>query len=212
MYRFELGDIHVSDLSMAIEIAKNAHEGQVDKAGKPYFEHVHTVSELASEIILSWNEEFDDFLVQAKIVSYLHDVVEDTSLTIDDLRKLQLPTDCILAIETLTKTKGQDYGDYLSKVKQCKLATIVKIADLTHNSDLSRLDVVTQADLAQHDKYIKAIEFLTDFTCAKCGKSYPLHHQGEKSTRIDEVLCKPCLDQYEIDYDKYEDWLKRERD
>ena len=211
MYRFELGDIHISDLSNAIEIAKNAHQGQVDKAGKPYFEHVHTVSELASEIILSWKEEYDDFLVQAKIVSYLHDVVEDTSITIDDLRKLQLPTDCILAIETLTKAKGQDYGDYLSKVKQCKLATVVKIADLTHNSDLSRLEVVTPADLAQHDKYIKAIEFLTGFTCAKCGKSYPLSHQGEKSTRINEVLCKPCLEQYEIDYDKYEDWLKRER-
>jgi len=210
MYHFEFDDSFLEDLKKAIEIAKSAHEGQVDKAGKPYFEHVQTVSELASEIILGWNEEYDDFLYQAKIVGYLHDVVEDTSHTIDDLWKFQVPTDCILAIETLTKSKGQDYNDYLSKVKLDKLATVVKIADLTHNSDLSRLDNVTPADLVQHDKYIKAIKFLTDFTCAKCGKSYPLRHQGEKATRINEILCKPCLEQYEIDYDEYEDWLKRE--
>jgi len=164
MYRFEFESDLLKHLEKAIEKAKTAHEGQVDKAGQPYFEHVKTVSEKVSELILSWNEEYDDFLVKAKIVSYLHDVVEDTSLTIDYLRELQLPKDCISAIETLTKTKGQDYDDYLSKVKQCKLATVVKIADLTHNSDLSRLEVVTQADLARHEKYIRAIEFLTGLT------------------------------------------------
>lgn len=163
MYRFELGDIQISDLSMAIEIAKTAHEGQVDKAGKPYFEHVHTVSELASEVILSWNEEYDDFLVKAKIVSSLHDVIEDTSLTIDDLWEYNIPTDCILSIEILTKKKEQNYRDYLAQVKLDKLATVVKIADLTHNSDLSRLDQVTSKDIARREKYLKAIEFLTTF-------------------------------------------------
>ena len=100
----------------------------------------------------------------------------------------------------------------MAKVKQDKLATVVKIADLNHNSDLSRLEVVTPADMARHDKYFKAIEFLNGFTCAKCRKSYTLSLQGEKPTRIKEILCKPCLEQYEIDYDEYEDWLKRERD
>jgi hypothetical protein len=212
MYRFEFNDKLIEDLANAKKIAKSAHEGQVDKAGKPYFEHVQTVSELASEIILSWNEEYDDFLFQAKIVGYLHDVMEDTSHTIDDLRKLELPSECILAIDTLTKRKGQDYNNYLSKVKLDKLAKVVKIADLTHNSDLSRLDSITPADLARHEKYIKAIDFLNDFTCAKCRKSFPLSHQGEKATRINETLCKPCLEQYEIDYDEYEDWLKKDRD
>jgi hypothetical protein len=212
MYHFEFDDRLIEDLANAKKIAKSAHEGQVDKAGKPYFEHVQTVSELASEIILSWNEEYDDFLFQAKIVGYLHDVMEDTSHTIDDLRKLELPSECILAIDTLTKRKGQDYNNYLSKVKLDKLAKVVKIADLTHNSDLSRLDSITPADLARHEKYIKAIDFLNDFTCAKCRKSFPLSHQGEKATRINETLCKPCLEQYEIDYDEYEDWLKKDRD
>jgi hypothetical protein len=212
MYHFEFDDRLIEDFANAKKIAKSAHEGQVDKAGKPYFEHVQTVSELASEIILSWNEEYDDFLFQAKIVGYLHDVMEDTSHTIDDLRKLELPSECILAIDTLTKRKGQDYNNYLSKVKLDKLAKVVKIADLTHNSDLSRLDSITPADLARHEKYIKAIDFLNDFTCAKCRKSFPLSHQGEKATRINETLCKPCLEQYEIDYDEYEDWLKKDRD
>jgi len=212
MYRFELDDRLLEDLVKAIKLARSAHEGQVDKAGKPYFEHIQAVSEKVSEIVLSWNEEYDDFLIQAQIVSYLHDVVEDTPLSIDDLWKLQIPVECILAIETLTKLEGQAYSDYLAIVKQDKLATAVKIADLTHNSDLSRLEVVTPADVARHDKYVKAIEFLNGFTCKKCGKSYPLSHRGEKPTRINEILCKPCLEQYEIDYDEYEDWLKRERD
>ncbi len=109
MYRFELDDNLLTDLSKAKEIAKSAHKDQVDKAGKPYFDHAQAVCEIASNIILSWNEEFDDFLIQAKIVSYLHDVIEDTSLTIDDLWDSRVPTDCILAIDTLTKKSGQDY-------------------------------------------------------------------------------------------------------
>ena len=207
MYRFELGDIQISDLSKAIEIAKTAHEGQVDKAGKPYFEHVQAVCEIASKMILSWNEEYDDFLVQAKIVSYLHDVVEDTSLTIDDLRKHQIPTDCFLAIETLTKKSGQDYWDYLAEVKLDKLAAVVKIADLTHNSDLSRLEEVTPEDLKRRDKYQKSIDYLSGFRCEKCGVTRSIMDMGEKSTRNNEILCKPCLEKYEIEYDEFEDFL-----
>ena len=161
MYRFELNDIHMEDLSRAIEIAKLAHKGQLDKAGRPYFEHAQAVCEIASDIILSWDEKYDDFLIQAKIVSYLHDVIEDTSLTINDLWGSKVPTDCILAIETLTKKGGQNYWDYLAEVKLNKLATVVKIADLTHNSDLSRLEKVTKEDLARRDKYLKAIDYLS---------------------------------------------------
>lgn len=212
MYRFELGDIQISDLSKAIEIAKSAHEGQVDKAGEPYFKHPQTVCEIASNMILSWEEEFDDFLVKAKIVSYLHDVIEDTSLTIDDLWEHNIPTDCILAIETLTKKKEQDYWDYLAQVKLDKLATVVKIADLTHNSDLSRLDQVKPEDIARREKYLKAIEYLSSFKCEKCGENYSIANMGEKVTRRNEIVCKTCLEQYEIEYDEYEDWLEGEKD
>ena len=212
MYRFELNDIHKEDLTKAIEIAKLAHKGQLDKAGRPYFEHVQVVSEIASNITLSWEEEYDDFLIKAKIVSYLHDVVEDTLLTMDDLWGFNLPTDCKLAIETLTKKSGQDYWDYLAEVKLDKLATVVKIADLTHNSDLSRLENVIPEDLARRDKYLKAIDYLSSYKCAKCGLSGNIIDMGEKSSRSNEILCQPCLEKYEIEYDEFEDWLKRERD
>jgi len=212
MYRFESAGIQISDLSKAKEIAKSAHKDQVDKAGKSYFEHAQAVCEIASSIILSWDEEFDDFLIKAKIVSYLHDVIEDTSLTIENLWDYQVPTDCILAIETLTKKSGQDYWDYLAEVKLNKLATVVKIADLTHNSDLSRLEKVTKEDLARRDKYLKAIDYLSSYTCAKCGMSSTIKNMADKSTRSNDILCKPCLEDYEIVYDEFEDWLKGERD
>ncbi len=212
MYRFESAGIQISDLSKAKEIAKSAHKNQVDKAGKPYFEHAQAVCEIASDIILSWDEKYDDFLIKAKIVSYLHDVIEDTSLNINDLWGSKVPTDCILAIETLTKKSGQDYWDYLAEVKLNKLATIVKIADLTHNSDLSRLEKVTKEDLARRDKYLKAIDYLSSYTCAECGISSTIKDMGEKSTRSNEILCKPCLEDYEIVYDEFEDWLKGVRD
>ncbi len=70
MYRFEFDESLLDDFAKAIEIAKSAHEDQVDKAGKPYFEHVQTVSEKVSEIIRSWNDEYDDFLIKAQIVGF----------------------------------------------------------------------------------------------------------------------------------------------
>ena len=76
----------------------SAHQGQVDKAGKPYFEHAQAVCEIASDMILSWDEEYDDFLLHAKIVSYLHHVIEDTSMTIEDLWTHKIPIECILAM------------------------------------------------------------------------------------------------------------------
>ncbi len=197
-------------LTEAVEIARIAHKGQVDKAGQPYFQHVQAVSEIVSKMILSWAEESDDFLVNAKIVSYLHDVLEDTSLTIEDLWDYKVPTDCILAVEILTKKSGQDYWNYVSGLKLNKLAAIVKIADMTHNSDLSRLGEVSADDLARREKYLKAIEFLSSLKCTKCGRSFSIKSMGEKSTRVNEILCKPCLAKYEVAYDDYEDWLKRD--
>ncbi len=207
MCRFELDDNLLTDLSKAKEIAKSAHKDQVDKAGKPYFEHAQAVCEIVSNIISSWDEESDNFLIEAKIVSYLHDVIEDTSLTIDDLWAYKVPTGCILAVETLTKKSGQDYWDYLSAIKLHKLATVVKIADLTHNSDLSRLEEATPEDLARRNKYLKAIDYLSNYTCEKCGLSSNVKNMAEKSTRSNEIVCKACLENYEIIYDEFEDFL-----
>ena len=197
-------------LNQARCLAQVSHAGQVDKAGKPYLVHVETVSRTVGDLISGWYGLSDDFSVKARIVGYLHDIIEDTEMTVDDLWKNKIPTDCILAIEAITKIEGEAYQDYLMKVKRCKLAAVVKVADMIHNSDLSRLDKVTEEDLFRREKYQKAITFLSEFTCEKCEKTLPLSGMGEKSTRKGEILCQPCLVQYEIDYDEYEDWLKGE--
>ncbi len=102
--------------------------------------------------------------------------------------------------------------DYLAEVKLDKLATVVKIADLTHNSDLSRFEKVTKEDLARRDKYLKAIDYLSSYKCAKYGMFSTIKDMADKSTRSNEILCKPCLDDYEIACDEFEDWLKGESD
>jgi len=186
-----------NSLSKARLLAQFAHDGQVDKAGKPYFSHVEMVSRTVGDLISSWNQPSYTFLLQARIVGYLHDAVEDTEVTISDLREHEIPTDCILAIEAITKVEGIAYQDYLEKVKRCKLAAVVKIADMMHNSDLSRLDNVTEEDLARGKKYLKAIVFLSEFTCKRCGQTLPLSVMGEKSTRTGGILCQDCMDQYE---------------
>lgn len=199
-----------NNLSKARILAQFAHTGQVDKAGKPYFLHVEKVSRTAGDMISSWDQSSCDFYLQARIVGYLHDIVEDTELTAVDLREHEIPKDCILAIAAITKTEGTAYQDYLDKVKSSKLATVVKIADMIHNSDLSRLNQITDEDLARQEKYRKAIAFLSEFTCARCGQTLPLSAMGEKLSRNGEIFCQNCMDQSEVGYDGYRKWLKRD--
>lgn len=198
-----------NNLSKARLLAQNAHAGQVDKAGKPYFLHVEKVSRTVGDMISSWDPSSFDFYLQARIVGYLHDVVEDTELTAADLREQEIPTDCILAIEAMTKVEGTAYQTYLDIVKKNKLAAVVKIADMMHNSDLSRLEHITEEDLARKEKYQKAIAYLSEFTCARCGQTLPLSAMGQKSTRSGEIFCQNCLDQYEIGYDGYQESQQR---
>lgn len=179
----------------------------MDKSGEPYFKHVQSVDKYVSNINRNWNEEYDDLLVEAGIVSYLHNVIEDTSHSIRDLWDIKIPTNCISVIEYLTKKDGQDYWEYLKKIEQYKLAAVVKIADMTHNSDLSRLPEVAQADIARREKSLKAIDYLSSFTCEKFGLTGSISLMGEKSTRIGEIVCKLCLENYEISHDEYEDWI-----
>lgn len=132
----------------AYEIAKVAHKGQVDKAGVDYIKHPETVASFVDT-----DEE--------KTVAYLHDVVEDTELTLSDLEKQGFSKTVLTAIDVLTKKKGQSYQGYLELVKQNELARVVKLADLKHNSDLSRLKTVTFKDFERKEKYQAAIAFLS---------------------------------------------------
>ena len=136
-----------SQSEKAYEIAKKAHLGQVDKAGEDYIKHPEKVASFVET-----DEE--------KAVAYLHDVIEDTELTLEDLHEYEFSKEVIEAVDIITKKKGEDYRSYLNSVKKNKLARAVKLADLRHNSDLTRLTKVTEKDIERKEKYQKAINFL----------------------------------------------------
>lgn len=136
-----------SQSEKAYEIAKRAHLGQVDKAGEDYIKHPQKVASFVKS-----DEE--------KAVAYLHDVIEDTELTLEDLHEYEFSKEVIEAVDIITKKKGEDYQSYLNSVKKNKLARAVKLADLRHNLDLTRLTKVTEKDIERKEKYQKAIDFL----------------------------------------------------
>ena len=136
-----------SQSEKAYEIAKKAHLGQVDKAGEDYIKHPEKVASFVSS-----DEE--------KAVAYLHDVIEDTELTLEDLREYGFSEEVLKAVDVITKKKGQDYQTYLNSAKENKLARVVKLADLRHNSDLTRLINITEKDVERREKYQQAIDFL----------------------------------------------------
>ena len=136
-----------SQSEKAYKIAKKAHLGQVDKAGEDYIKHPEKVASFVKT-----DEE--------KAVAYLHDVIEDTELTLEDLCEYDFSKEVIEAVDIITNKRGEDYQSYLNSVKKNKLARAVKLADLRHNSDLTRLTKVTEKDIERKEKYQKAINFL----------------------------------------------------
>lgn len=135
-------------INIALSIAKKAHAGQVDKAGIDYIQHpLYVASQVKTE--------------QEKAVALLHDVLEDSDITAADLLAYGLSNEVVTAVQTLTKKKGQSYQDYLEKVKSNNLARVVKLADLKHHSDLSRLKSVSDTDRERVKKYKNAIRYLS---------------------------------------------------
>lgn len=139
----------MSKLELAYAIALVAHKGQVDKAGVDYINHPKSVSAKCKT-------------EKEKIVALLHDVVEDTNVTLEDLSQF-FDKDIIEAINLLTHREEDDYMTYLSKIKKNSLARTVKLADLENNMDLSRLPNPTENDYARlENKYKPAYKFLTE--------------------------------------------------
>lgn len=134
-------------IKIAHEIAKKAHGGQVDKAGVDYIKHPEAVASFVNT-------------AEEKATAYLHDVLEDTEITTVDLLNAGIPHNVVEAVQVLTKEKYTSYFEYLSRVKGNSLARTVKLADLKHNSDRSRLARRTDKDLKRLKKYLKAIQFL----------------------------------------------------
>lgn len=135
-------------IDIALAIAKKAHAGQVGKADVDYIQHpLYVASQVKTE--------------QEKAVALLHDVIEDSDITAADLFASGLSNEVVTAVQILTKKKGQSYQEYLGKVKSNNLARVVKLADLKHNSDLSRLKSVTNTDYERVKKYKNAIYYLS---------------------------------------------------
>lgn len=142
-------DTSQSQAIKAHNIAKMAHFGQVDRAGVDYIKHPEAVASFVKT-----DEE--------KAVAYLHDVIEDTPLTLLDLEMFGLSKTIIEAVDILAKKKGQDYQSYLNLVKTNEVARIVKLADLRHNTDLTRIPKLSKSDIERNKKYIKAINYLNE--------------------------------------------------
>ena len=137
-------------LDRAKAIATSAHEGQVDKAGKPYIEHPMRVMNMGKT-------------VEEKIAGVLHDVVEDSDWTFEMLEKEGIPKDVMDALRCVTKlSEDEDYDHFIERVKTNPLAVKVKLNDLKDNMDITRLGEVTEKDLARLNKYIRAYRQLTE--------------------------------------------------
>lgn len=134
-------------LQRAIEIATNAHKGQTDRAGKPYITHPLRVMQACS---------VDD----ERIVAVLHDVVEDTPVTLDDLSR-DFPPHIVEAVGCLTRTPEMAYEQYIEQVADNPLAVQVKLRDLSDNMDIRRLLVLTDADQNRLHRYLKAYKRLS---------------------------------------------------
>ena len=134
-------------LELAIEVATQAHKGQLDKGGNPYILHPQAVAAALDS-------------TENKIVAYLHDVVEDTEITLEDLNEMGFSYRIVNSIRILTKSKDISYEDYLKSVKKDSNAWHVKMADIKHNMDISRIPEPTAKDFARIEKYKKALAFL----------------------------------------------------
>lgn len=117
--------IYTEMVNKAIRLAYKAHEGAVDKSGIPYILHpVHLAEQMTDEL--------------TTVTALLHDVVEDTTITLDDLRREGFPEEVITALGLLTHREGVPYMEYVAAIKSDPIARAVKLADLRHNMDASR--------------------------------------------------------------------------
>lgn len=133
----------------ALKLCFEAHKNQTDKSGMPYVFHpFHLAEQMDGEASVC--------------AALLHDVVEDAGITIDDLKEQGFPPEVTDAVALMTHDDSEAYLDYVRRIKSNPVARRVKLADLNHNSDLSRLDNVGYSALKRVEKYKKAICLLED--------------------------------------------------
>ena len=131
----------------ALRLACEAHRNQLDKSGLPYILHpFHVAEQMSSE--------------DAVCVALLHDVMEDSDVSAEQIRAIGMTDEVMEALELLTHDPREPYMDYVARIAGNDLARCVKIADLRHNSDLGRLDTITELDRRRARKYARALALL----------------------------------------------------
>ena len=139
--------IYTEMTKKAIRLMFDLHKEQTDKSGLPYVFHPWHVA-----------ESMDDEITAT--VALLHDAVEDTDLTLEGVREAGFPEEVVAALGCMTHDDSVDYMDYVRALAPNAVARKVKLADLRHNADITRLDAPTEKDLARREKYLKAIAYL----------------------------------------------------
>lgn len=141
--------IYTENTKKALKLCFEAHKNQTDKSGMPYVFHpFHLAKQMKTE--------------ETTIVALLHDLIEDTNYTIEDLTNMGFNKSITDAILLMTHSDDVDYMNYVRAIKENPIAKAVKLADLNHNSDLTRLDIVDEKSLKRREKYQKAIALLEE--------------------------------------------------
>ena len=139
--------IYTDKTKKAMKLCFEAHKDQLDKSGVPYVFHPFHVAEQMSDEATT-------------IVALLHDVVEDTDYTLEDIAAMGFGQDVVDALALMTHDKSVPYLEYVAKIKDNPIARTVKLADLAHNSDPTRLDAIDEKAKERLAKYKKAIKLL----------------------------------------------------
>ncbi|MBQ9941837.1 MAG: bifunctional (p)ppGpp synthetase/guanosine-3',5'-bis(diphosphate) 3'-pyrophosphohydrolase [Christensenellaceae bacterium] len=139
--------IYTPLVKKAMQLCYQAHAGQVDKAGLPYVFHpLHLAEQMDDEV--------------CTVAALLHDVMEDTPITAAELIEMGFEGPIMQALMLLCHREDVPYMEYIAAIRKNPIARRVKLADLAHNADLSRLDRVSPEDRLRAEKYKKAMEML----------------------------------------------------
>jgi len=134
-------------VTMAVQLASRVHAEQVDKGGHPYILHPMRVATSCRTL-------------EATVAALLHDVLEDTPTSAEDLLEMGFWPEIVEAVQALTKREGEDYFDFVLRAKQNRIAREVKAQDIRDNMNLDRIPNPTDVDFERCKKYMKALWLL----------------------------------------------------
>jgi len=136
-------------IEKSLNIALRAYTGKTDKAGREYIHHpLRVMAKMKTNLEMS--------------VALLHDVIEDSDISAEQLLAEGIPAEVVEAVQCLSKNENEDYQDFVGRTKKNELAAKIKIADIEENIDILRLPSLDDYDLTRVQKYHSAWQFLND--------------------------------------------------